>query len=174
MFLNVCRTFDLGRMKLSYKRFFLDKMPDQRPQTKLFGAVSLLGVSLLYQTPTDLHTKTGSGKHPKDQYHNKGKDHAKGAADDIESLDNKDILLFLRLSFLSLKRGRFSLYSNVQRSRDYCYSYFIGLSHFVAEIPKYMGNEAWSSLGKIVGPNHNFRLRSRWAQARRSDFLNIE
>lgn len=127
-------------MKLRYKRFFLEKMPDQRPQTKLFGAVSSLGVSLLYQTTPKSYINIDAGKPSRGRHESKGIDPSKDAPGNSESLDNKVNLLFLRLPLSSFKRGRFFLSSGVERSREYCYLYSFEMGHFMIGFQRYLGN----------------------------------
>lgn len=157
-------------MNLSYKRFFLDKMSNQRPQTKLFGAVSALGVSILYESASPSYPKSGVGKSSDARHQGTGLNIRNGASDIAESLDNKVKLLFLRLPLLSFKRGRFVLSSGVKRSREYCYLYSIEGSQFMTQFLRFIDNKWGSNLGKITDPDRNDRLRSMVSQVRKSDF----
>lgn len=127
-------------MKLTYEHFFLGKMPNQRPQTKLFGAVSPLGVSILYKSASPSHPKTDAGKSCTGHAQGTGESTKNGAPDITESIDNKVNLLFLRLHLLSFKRGRFFLSSGVERSREYCYLYSFEMGHFMIGFQRYLGN----------------------------------
>lgn len=168
--LKVCRTLDSSRMKLNYKHFFLPKMPDQRPQTKLFGAVSSLGVSLLYQTTPNPYIKGDEGKPSSDHPKTTGIDRSKDAPGNSESLDNKVNLLFLRLPLLSCKRGRFFLSSGVERSREYSYLYSFEMGHFMIAFQRSLDNEGRGTWGTSQIQTGINRLQSVVSQVRKSDF----